>query len=272
MKFRKQEGVTLLELMVVLAIGGAILLAVGSLVKSAMDTWNAGRAEAEARQGLEAALDQMEQAIRGASNVLVAADGILALDLDPTLDRNADGYPDADSNKNGLIDEEVRTLSGELLTANILPPDVTRDWAPGIKDVDDDRDGKIDWADETNNQNSNNETDLTYSATGFTTAWEASGPDWLDVVLFEQVSNRLRMSLPQLSAGTAAGSSGNWTRHVILENLVSMTVVKRAKGSGNRAMDVLRITLCVSVPGLAAGATARPDMCAYRQWRVGAPL
>lgn len=247
-----------------------MLLGVAALVNSAMSIWNASRGESEARQSLELALDQIGRAIRGASNVLHVSSTVLALDVDPSLDRNGDGYPDVDNNKNGLIDEEVMDLKGFLFAADKLPPDVTKDWSPGIQDVDDDQDGKLDGSDIENR--SNNEVDLTFSSKDFSSAWQANGPDWLDVILFEKNGANLRMAFPNANPGSSQSNSATWSRVVMLDNLTSMVIVRQAKGSGKLAQDLLSVKLCVSVPGQIAGTTSRADICSQRLWRVGSPL
>ncbi len=59
------------------------------------------------------------------------ATAVLAVTLPAYQDLDADGYPDADDDRDGLIDED-------------LPNDRNYDYAPGIYLIDDDGDGQID--------------------------------------------------------------------------------------------------------------------------------
>lgn len=59
---------------------------------------------------------------------------VLAVTLDPTLDRDKNGWADADNDKDGQIDEDVGS-------------DNNNDLAAGIYGIDDDNDGNIDESD-----------------------------------------------------------------------------------------------------------------------------
>lgn len=59
------------------------------------------------------------------------ATAVLAVTLPAFVDLDQDGYPDADDDEDGRIDED-------------LPNDITHDFAPGIIGIDDDGDGQVD--------------------------------------------------------------------------------------------------------------------------------
>jgi len=61
----------------------------------------------------------------------VKATAVLAVTLPEDIDLNGDGYPDADDDKDGRIDED-------------LPDDICNDTSPGIYLIDDDGDGLVD--------------------------------------------------------------------------------------------------------------------------------
>ncbi len=61
----------------------------------------------------------------------VKATAVLAVTLPADIDLDGDGFPDADDDEDGLIDED-------------LPNDICNDFAPGIYLIDDDGDGLVD--------------------------------------------------------------------------------------------------------------------------------
>ena len=61
----------------------------------------------------------------------IKATAVLAVTLPEDIDLNGDGFPDADDDQDGLIDED-------------LPDDVSNDSTPGIYLIDDDGDGLVD--------------------------------------------------------------------------------------------------------------------------------
>ena len=76
------------------------------------------------------------------------ATAVLALTLSAAVDLDADGFPDADNDRDGRIDED-------------LPPDIANDFDPGIHLIDDGGDGSVDegfladWDDDERLNNSN---------------------------------------------------------------------------------------------------------------------
>lgn len=141
-----QRGFTLIELVAVVAIGGLILLALSDV------TTQAARARAELDTDNELqlqaqfALDRVllatpasikvfaPRAERAATAHSESVRNVLVLSLDPTLDRNGDGFADADNDKDGRIDED-------------FADDMTNDGVAGVKGIDDDGDGAVDEGD-----------------------------------------------------------------------------------------------------------------------------
>jgi hypothetical protein len=87
----------------------------------------------DARLALEriAAMVEASTRLMVPLEVTTATRDVLAVALPPGLDRNGDGYADADNNKNGVVDDD-------------LPADETNDGGAGIIGIDDDGDGLVD--------------------------------------------------------------------------------------------------------------------------------
>ncbi len=138
-----RRGFTLVELVVALAIGSLLLLALTEVMGTAVRA----RAEAEEHAALarEArfALQRMVLAVRrspglvlpGPDSPLTAQQesvrDALAVLMDPTRDDDDDGFPDVDNDRDGRIDEDP-------------PADLNNDGGAGILGADDDGDGDVD--------------------------------------------------------------------------------------------------------------------------------
>ena len=118
-------------------------------------------AASQLQEEAQFALERMLRAVRSSNRLLIprperggtayseSVRNVLALALDPTLDRDADGFADADNDRDGRINEDF----GE---------DVTKDSQDGIVGVDDDGDGGIDEGDarDDDEDGTHNEDDL----------------------------------------------------------------------------------------------------------------
>jgi prepilin-type N-terminal cleavage/methylation domain-containing protein len=158
MKLRGNQngcGFTLVELLLALAVAGLLLSAVGGLIGAALRTQTTVRERNDLTQQARFAMGRMVAAVRDTRRLLLPLaenpatawsealrdPGVLAVTLDPTIDRDADGFADADNDKDGRIDED-------------LPGNNNKDFAPGIVGIDDDGDGV---ADEGGDPNDNDE-------------------------------------------------------------------------------------------------------------------
>jgi prepilin-type N-terminal cleavage/methylation domain-containing protein len=151
------RGFTLVELLVALTLASLVMLGLARVVRSS----GAAEADRDARASLAAdcqfALERMTAAVRDSPHLLLpladdprtGADeavreqsiparsghasetAVLAVTLPRTLDRNADGTPDVDDDRDGRIDEDHGI-------------DSTDDDATGIVGIDDDNDGAVD--------------------------------------------------------------------------------------------------------------------------------
>lgn len=142
-----QRGLTLTEVLVVLAISAALYAAVTPLLYTTMQATD----EIDERLDLTAdahyALQRMADAVADTTRVMVpqvdraatetlenlreGQDALLAIALPHSHDRDADGFADADNDRDGRVDEDP----GD---------DLTNDGASGIAGFDDNGDGTID--------------------------------------------------------------------------------------------------------------------------------
>ena len=164
----RRAGFTYVELMAALAIATVILLGLSGVVGQALESREyAGennRLTRDARFALGRMVDTVGRSRRlllpladnpatdwpehireqtlppsppiGSSTLATA---VLAVTLPADVDLDFDGYPDADDDRDGLIDED-------------LPNDSHHDFFPGIMGIDDDGDGSVDegggWAED----------------------------------------------------------------------------------------------------------------------------
>jgi prepilin-type N-terminal cleavage/methylation domain-containing protein len=165
---RTSRGFTLIELLIALALAGLVLAATSGLVNNALGTDEVVAERNQLQRDARFALDRMVRAVSNSSRLLLPladnpntdwpenvreqtipasapigsstfASAVLAVTLPEYVDLDADGFPDADDDKDGKIDED-------------LPNDVHHDFFPGIMLIDDDGDGSVDegggWAED----------------------------------------------------------------------------------------------------------------------------
>ncbi|MCB1753922.1 MAG: prepilin-type N-terminal cleavage/methylation domain-containing protein [Gammaproteobacteria bacterium] len=155
-----QRGVTLVELMVTVSITGILMAGLMGLVGESLHIESVTRQRIDLVQQARFAMQRMTTAV-GKSGYLMlplvdspytawseAVRDVLAVTLDPTLDRDADGWADAnndkdfqDSNQNGIRDDGEWQRIDEDTSG-----DMTNDDESGIVGIDDDGDGLVDEA------------------------------------------------------------------------------------------------------------------------------
>jgi type II secretory pathway pseudopilin PulG len=147
------RGFTLLEAVLALAIAAILFGALAGVTGQSLQALTLVREHAALNEDARFAMERMVTAVRGTSRLLLplgenpatawseSVRDVLAVTLDPSLDRDMDGFADADNDKDGLVDED----SGG---------DVTEDFESGIVGIDDDGDGSVD---EGGHQNDNDE-------------------------------------------------------------------------------------------------------------------
>lgn len=156
----RQNGLSLLELMISLAVLSLLVVALDGVVAQTLQTHRVVHEENELTQQARFALDRMARAV-SRSRILVLpqqdhngtdwrenvreetvpasppegsstlASAVLAVTMDPALDQDGNGIPDADNDGDGQIDEDI-------------PGDSNNDGAIGIYGIDDGGGGVID--------------------------------------------------------------------------------------------------------------------------------
>lgn len=139
----RQSGLTLVEVLAAMAIAVLLLAAVSQSVHTLMQTERAMTNRHELQESARFALERIARMVARSPSLLVpqaddpgtgqneSARNVLVLVLDPTLDRDGDGFADADNDEDGRIDED-------------LGGNVNGDGCAGRCAIDDDGDGTID--------------------------------------------------------------------------------------------------------------------------------
>jgi len=156
----QQQGFTLVEIMVVVVILAMLIVGMSSIIENSIESRDYVAARSELTREAEFAMDRIVHAVSHSSRLLLPlsdntatgwpehireqtvppsppvggstnATAVLAVTLPAYSDLDFDGFPDADDDRDGLIDEDPHG-------------DVTNDFAPGIYQIDDDGDGSVD--------------------------------------------------------------------------------------------------------------------------------
>jgi len=156
----RQAAFTLIELMVALVLAGLLLGATSGIIKQALGTDAIVEERNLLMRDARFAMHRMTQAVGESSYLFlplpdkpgtdwrenvreetvpasspegssVKATAVLAVSLSASVDLDADGFPDADNDRDGLIDEDY-------------PEDIANDFDPGIHLIDDGGDGLVD--------------------------------------------------------------------------------------------------------------------------------
>jgi type II secretory pathway pseudopilin PulG len=140
---RRARGFTLLEAVLAVAIAAILLGALAGVTGQSLQALALVREHAALNEDARFAMERMVAAVSGTSRLLLplgenpatawseSVRDVLAVTLDPGLDRDQDGFADADNDKDGLVDEDIGS-------------DATGDGASGIVGIDDDNDGGVD--------------------------------------------------------------------------------------------------------------------------------
>lgn len=130
-------------MLLALAAAAILMAALGGAVSGSLRTWSVVRERHDLVRQARFAMDQMVSALHATPRLLLplpenpatpyaeSIRDVLAVALDPTLDRDGDGFADADNDEDGRLDED----SGNNLT---------KDGVAGIQGIDDDGDGAVD--------------------------------------------------------------------------------------------------------------------------------
>ena len=155
-----QRGFTLIELLIALALAGLLLTAMSGLVGNALGMDELADERNVLQRDARFAMQRIARAIAQTSHLLLPlpdkpdtdwrenvreetvpasppegsgtkATAVLAVTLSESVDLDANGFPDADNDGDGRIDED-------------FPADVANDFDPGIHLIDDSGDGQVD--------------------------------------------------------------------------------------------------------------------------------
>jgi prepilin-type N-terminal cleavage/methylation domain-containing protein len=153
-----QTGLTLLEMLISVVIAGLLIAALSGVISTALNTGQAIHMKNDTMQQARFAMQRLVRAVSKSRQLrLPLADNtktawsesvrnVLAVSLDPTLDRNKDGWADANNDKDFLdVNKNGTRDAGE-------PERIDEDWdldsnsdgKPGIMNIDDDGDGSVD--------------------------------------------------------------------------------------------------------------------------------
>ncbi len=153
----RQAGFTLPELLLALALAALLLAGLGDLAGMGWQARRAVAADSDAARQAEAALADMvravaassalhipgpdlpattrDESVRDSDDAPASGSGphaVLAVRLPYRWDLDGDGYPDADNDRDGRIDEDP-------------PSDAGNDGKPGVRGIDDDGNGVADF-------------------------------------------------------------------------------------------------------------------------------
>lgn len=138
-----EQGLTLMEVVGSLAIGALLFAALGGVALQSTRALGLATVSSALQDDAQFALDRIVDAVRGSGRLLipmpeVAATGhsesqrnVVAVTLDSRVDRDGNGFADADNDRDGRVDEDLNN-------------DATNDAKAGIVGIDDDGDGAVD--------------------------------------------------------------------------------------------------------------------------------
>lgn len=165
---RQQRGVTLIELLIAVAMGALIVAGMSAVMVGLTESQAAIQERNRLTENGRFAMERMVRMSSESRRLLlpiadnpktdwpenireetvpasppvgssILATAVLAVTLPAFIDLDADGFPDADDDRDGSIDED-------------LPNDIHHDFQPGISLIDDDGDGTVDdgtgWAED----------------------------------------------------------------------------------------------------------------------------
>lgn len=229
---RRQSGMALAELLVAAVIAALLMVGLNGVLQGTRQTDEQISGRALLQRDARLTMARMAAMVEGSQRLLVPLEttngprDVLAVALPPGLDRDGNGFADADNDRNGTPDDD-------------LPADETHDGAAGVKGIDDDGDGSID-----NGGSTDNDEDGTL---GDAPVPPKNGNDWIDPVVYRVSNGQLLERMPNLTPTSGA----DYTERVIADKVVSLAVTRIA--TGNRRTREILVVLTLGDP---AGETA----------------
>ncbi len=110
----EQQGLSLLEVLISVAIAGLLIAAISGMIGAALNTERGTRVQNDSLQQARFAMQSMVNAVSKSRQLLLplgenpatawseSQRNVLAVTLDPTLDRDKDGWADANNDKDFL--------------------------------------------------------------------------------------------------------------------------------------------------------------------------
>ncbi len=153
-----QQGLSLLELLLAISISAILFSALFGLVNNALNIEQHITAKNRSLQQARFAMQMMIKSVRMSTTLLVplsentntsyseSVRNVLAITLDPTMDRDKDGWADANNDQDYLdLNNNGSRDAGEPERIDEDPgADITNDGQSGIIGIDDNGDGSID--------------------------------------------------------------------------------------------------------------------------------
>ncbi len=154
----QQNGFSLIELLIAVTIAGFLIAGMQGLVGMALDAESSTRAHNDSLQQGRFAMQMMVKSVRMTRRLMIplaenpstvyfeSERDVLAVTLDPTLDRDKDGWADANNDKDYLDinNNGSRDVGEPERIDEDLGNDITNDAQAGIIGIDDDADGSVD--------------------------------------------------------------------------------------------------------------------------------
>jgi len=153
-----QKGLSLLELLISMTIAGLLIAAISGVVGSALNAQRSSGAKNDTLQQARFAMHRMVDAVSKTRYLMIplgenpatlwkeSERNVLAVTLNPTLDRNKDGWADANNDKDFLdVNKNLLRNTGEPERIDEdTSGDNTNDGQAGIVGIDDNGDGQVD--------------------------------------------------------------------------------------------------------------------------------
>ena len=153
-----QTGLTLLETLIAVAIAGILIAAISGFINAALNAGQSTHMQNDTLHQARFAMQRMNLAVSKSRQLWIplgensatawseSVRNVLAVSLDPALDRNKDGWADANNDRDYLdVNKSGTRDAGEPERIDEdFDLDSNSDGKPGVMNIDDDGDGTVD--------------------------------------------------------------------------------------------------------------------------------